>query len=69
MCTKLYRFWYRGKIQHSQQAFTHVELMGVIFVAGILPSVLTAILAQTYNFRSVPKLSRLSQSPLITYIL
>jgi Tfp pilus assembly protein PilE len=69
MCTKLYRFWCREKNQHSQQAFTHVELMGIILVAGILPSVVTAILAHTYDFHSVPKSSRLSQRPLITCIL
>ncbi|MGF1600706.1 MAG: hypothetical protein ACFCU8_01585 [Thermosynechococcaceae cyanobacterium] len=52
MKIQFFRAWYATRFKQTQQGFTRIELMGVILVAGILPSVVTSILAQTYDFRS-----------------
>lgn len=53
MSIKAYRYLLSLKSKRGSQGFSQFELLGIILIAGVLPSLFTSVLAHKYDFHSI----------------
>jgi hypothetical protein len=59
------KYWYLLRATNSQQGFTQVELLYFIVIAGILPTVITSVLALNHSFGSVAPTNSSFSEPVV----